>query len=71
MPFEGQTLQEIIAKTHPKATFIENDNNLIRRATEGSDKSPQAIEKKIENLMVARKMIKTETKLIYLCRWPS
>ncbi|MBP6859046.1 MAG: hypothetical protein KBC69_00265 [Candidatus Magasanikbacteria bacterium] len=29
LPFEGQTLQEIIAKTHPKATFIENDNNLI------------------------------------------
>lgn len=29
LPFEGKTLQEIIAKTHPKSTFIENDNNLI------------------------------------------
>lgn len=29
LPFEGQTLQEIIAKTHPKSIFIENDNNLI------------------------------------------
>lgn len=46
--------------------IAENDNNLIRRATEGSDKSPQAIEKKIENLMVARKMIKSETKDLLL-----
>ncbi len=42
--------------------IAENDSNLIRRATEGSDKSPEAIEKKIENLMLARKSIKSETK---------
>lgn len=29
LPFEGQTLAEIISKTHPQTTYIENDNNLI------------------------------------------
>jgi UDP-N-acetylmuramate: L-alanyl-gamma-D-glutamyl-meso-diaminopimelate ligase len=28
-PFDGQTLQGIIAKTHPQTVFIENDNNVI------------------------------------------
>lgn len=28
-PIDGQTLKEIIAKTHPEVDYIENDNNLI------------------------------------------
>lgn len=46
--------------------IAEHDQILIQRATEGSDKTPASLEKKIENLMVARKMIKTETKDLLL-----